>query len=149
MKERVVPVGKTALRYLETYIAIVRPYAVRDPEVMNVFLNTDGGPLTYVVLRKVVRKYAAEAGLPDYVTPHTLRRSCTTELLRAGAGMYHVKELLGHTSLDTLKHYARLTITDLRKTHAQCHPRERENNEEQNETGKTVEEKKAQNNFEQ
>jgi hypothetical protein len=43
--------------------------------------------------------------------------------------MYHVKELLGHTSLDTLKHYARLTITDLRKTHAQCHPRERDHDE--------------------
>jgi len=131
MKERVVPVGQTALRYLETYIAIVRPYALKNPEIKSVFLNTDGGPLTYVVLRKIVRKYAAKAGLPDYVTPHTLRRSCTTELLRGGAGMYHVKELLGHTSLDTLKHYARLTISDLRKTHAQCHPRERENNEEQ------------------
>jgi site-specific recombinase XerD len=40
--------------------------------------------------------------------------------------MYHVKEMLGHESLDTLKHYARLTITDLKKTHRKCHPRERE-----------------------
>jgi integrase/recombinase XerD len=126
MKERVVPIGKTALKYLETYITIVRPYVVKDPNEKAVFLNTNGHALTYVVLRRLVKIYAAKAGLPDHVTPHTLRRSCTTELLRGGAGMYHVKELLGHTSLDTLKHYARLTITDLRKTHEKCHPRERE-----------------------
>jgi len=140
MKERVVPIGRTALKYLETYITIVRPYAVKDPNEKAVFLNPDGGAMTYVVLRRLVKRYAAKAGLPDHVTPHTLRRSCTTELLRGGAGMYHVKELLGHSSLDTLKHYARLTITDLRKTHAQCHPREREAREE---------DKQEQNDFEQ
>ena len=67
-----------------------------------------------------------QAGLEVTVTPHTFRRSCTTELLRSGAGMYHVKELLGHESLDTLKHYAKLTITDLRKAHAKHHPREKD-----------------------
>ncbi|MEI6219436.1 MAG: tyrosine-type recombinase/integrase, partial [bacterium] len=125
MKERVVPIGKTAMKYLETYVAIVRPYVAREQSETAVFLNPDGGPLTYAVLRRLVKKHSAKAGLPDHVTPHTLRRSCTTELLRGGAGLYHVKELLGHTSLDTLKHYTRLTITDLRKTHAECHPRER------------------------
>jgi len=45
--------------------------------------------------------------------------------LRGGANMYHVKELLGHESLDTLKHYAKLTIIDLKKEHQRCHPRER------------------------
>lgn len=49
-----------------------------------------------------------------------------TELLRGGANMCHVKDLLGHSTLNTLKHYARLTITDLKKIHAKCHPRERE-----------------------
>jgi integrase/recombinase XerD len=60
------------------------------------------------------------------VTPHTFRRSCTTELIRGGAKLWHVKELLGHENLDTLNHYVRLTIADLKKTHAKCHPRERE-----------------------
>ncbi len=54
------------------------------------------------------------------------RRSCTTELIRGGANLWHVKELLGHEHLDTLHHYAKLTIADLKKTHAKCHPRERE-----------------------
>jgi len=57
------------------------------------------------------------------VTPHTFRRSCATELLRGGANMYHVKELLGHESLDTHKPHVMLTITDLKKEHARCHPR--------------------------
>ena len=66
------------------------------------------------------------AGLEEHVTPHTFRRSCTTELIRGNANLYHVKELLGHASLSTLKPYTRLTITDLKKTHARCHPRERD-----------------------
>ncbi|MFT5241864.1 MAG: integrase [Candidatus Promineifilaceae bacterium] len=66
------------------------------------------------------------SGLDIIATPHTSRRSCTTELLRSGANMYHVKELLGHESLNTLKHVARLTITDLKATHRKCHPRERD-----------------------
>jgi hypothetical protein len=57
------------------------------------------------------------------VSPHTFRRSCTTELIRGGANLYHVKELLGHESLETLRHYTRLTIDDLKKTHLKCHPR--------------------------
>ena len=60
------------------------------------------------------------------VPPRTFRRSCTTEMLRGGAGMYHVKELLGHESLDTLKHYAKLTITDVKAAHSKCHPREKD-----------------------
>jgi site-specific recombinase XerD len=64
--------------------------------------------------------------LSNDVTPHTFRRSCTTELLRGGANMYHVNELLGHESLETLKHYAKLTITDLKATHEKCHPREKD-----------------------
>jgi integrase/recombinase XerD len=47
-------------------------------------------------------------------------------LIRGGANLWHVKELLGHENLDTLQHYAKLTIADLKKTHARCHPRERE-----------------------
>ena len=69
---------------------------------------------------------AERAGFGTIVTPHTFRRSCTTALLRGGAGLYHVKELLGHESLETLKHYARLNIVDLKQEHKRCHPRERD-----------------------
>ena len=125
-KERVVPVGKTALKYVETYTKAVRPYLLSSSEEPALFLDMEGRRFPYFTLRRIVHMYAKKAGLDINVTPHTFRRSCTTELLRAGAGMYHVKEMLGHESLDTLKHYAKLTITDLKRTHRKCHPRERD-----------------------
>lgn len=129
-KQRVVPIGRTALRYLESYLKAVRPFLLRDPGERAVFLDQKGHRLRYNALAMIVRSCAIRAGLGDmHVTAHTFRRSCATELLRGGANMYHVKDLLGHATLNTLKHYAKLTITDLKKTHAKCHPRERERNE--------------------
>ena len=126
-KQRVVPIGKTALKYVEGYLVGVRPHLVRGGEERALFIDSGGGRMPYHTLRRNLHAYAGRAGLEMTVTPHTFRRSCTTEMLRGGANMYHVKEMLGHESLDTLKHYARLTITDLKKTHAKCHPRERKN----------------------
>ena len=126
-KERVVPIGTTALKYLEGYVRAVRPYLIRDPEQKAMFINHAGKRMPYATFRRIVKAVSVSAGLSENnVTPHTFRRSCTTELIRSGAGMYHVKELLGHESLETLKHYARLTITDLKKTHKKCHPREKD-----------------------
>ena len=124
-KERVVPVGRTAVSLLEGYLSAVRPLLLSDHGERTLFLDERGKALPYHSLLRRVRGYADAAELKIRVTPHTFRRSCTTELLRAGANMYHVKEMLGHESLDTLRHYARLTIMDLRKTHRRCHPRER------------------------
>lgn len=123
-KERVVPVGRTALRFLKSYIVAVRPLFVHDPRETALFLDRAGGRYAYHNLQSMIRQRARKLEFDVPVTAHTFRRSCTTELIRGGANMYHVKELLGHESLDTLKHYARLTIVDLRKTHEKCHPRE-------------------------
>lgn len=123
-KERMVPVGKTALRYLETFMVGVRPFMMKDRSENALFLNKDGNRLSYDAYNRIVRGVVSKSGLDGYITSHTFRRSCTTELIRGNANMYHVKELLGHESLDTLRHYARLTITDLKETHARCHPRE-------------------------
>jgi integrase/recombinase XerD len=126
-KQRVVPIGRTALRCLETYLKAVRPFLVRDPGARALFLNRQGNRLHYIAFRLMVRACAVRAGVDEgHVTAHTFRRSCATELLRGGANMYHVKDLLGHETLNTLKHYVKLTIVDLKKTHAQCHPRERD-----------------------
>ena len=124
-KERVVPIGKTALRYLESYIVAVRPFLLRDPTERALFVHR-GKRIGYQRLLRMIHAAAVRVGIDKQVSPHTFRRSCTTELIRSGANMYHVKELLGHESLATLKHYAMLTILDLKRTHAKCHPRERE-----------------------
>ena len=126
-KERMVPVGRTALRYLETYIKAVRPFQLKNPDETAVFLNCHGKRIHYTMLLRIVHDSIHKTRFKDvHITPHTFRRSCTTELIRGGANMYHVKEMLGHESLDTLKHYAKLTINDLKATHEKCHPRERD-----------------------
>jgi len=125
-KERVVPVGKTALRCLETYIKAVRPYILNGAQTDALFVSRLKKRLGYRGLLKIIHKYADITNIDENVTPHMFRRSCTTELVRNGANLYHIKDMLGHESLETLKHYTKLTITDLKKTHKKCHPRERD-----------------------
>lgn len=125
-KERFVPIGKTALKWLTSYIRGVRPYMLRGQATNAVFVNADGGPLKQDRIRARIHHYADGLELPISVTPHTFRRSCTSEMIKGNANLYHVKQLLGHKSFETLNHYAKLDITDLRKTHERCHPCERE-----------------------
>ena len=125
-KERMVPFGETTAKLLESYLKAVRPHLLRGARERALFLDGAGQRLPYHTLRRIVHACAEASGTEVNVTPHTFRRSCTTELLRSNANMYHVKELLGHESLDTLKHYAKLTITDLKRTHKRCHPREKD-----------------------
>ena len=87
--------------------------------------NWDALLAGYTLLKRLPR-HADRLDLPVTVTPHTFRRSCTTEPIRGGANLWHVKERLGHAHLDTLQHDAKLTLADLKLTHAKCHPRERE-----------------------
>lgn len=125
-KQRVVPIGRTALRFLETYVKAVRPYQLQDHAEKAVFLNRDGRRQGYASLQMFIRQHAQQPNIETRITAHTFRRSCATELLRGGANMYHVKDILGHESLGMMKHYAKLTITDLKKAHEQCHPREKD-----------------------
>ena len=129
-KERFVPIGKTAIKWMLSYIRGIRPFQARlagsGHQTERVFLNPNGHPMHQRTLRNRVREYGRQLELDIDITPHTFRRSCTTELVKSNANLYHVKQLLGHESFETLKHYAKLNIADLRKTHSKCHPRERE-----------------------
>jgi len=126
-KERVVPIGKSALRWIESYIQGVRPFVtIDDPDEQALFISYQGTRFKYSGFRRMVHIHADRLGFDVNVSPHTFRRSCTTELIRGGANMYHVKELLGHESLEMLKPYTKLTIQDLKKTHERTHPRERD-----------------------
>jgi site-specific recombinase XerD len=103
-KDRVVPIGKTALRWLRSYVVAVRPFPLGRrgyPREAALFLNTHGRRLGYHGLQRVICALREKLGL-DAITAHTFRRSCTTELIRSGANVYHVKELRGHASLRTL-----------------------------------------------
>jgi integrase/recombinase XerD len=129
-KQRIVPLGRTALRFLSTYIRAVRPFMAGHASSQALFFNRRGRRLTQKNLNDMIQARSEASPLEVHYTPHTFRRSCATELIRNNANPYHVKELLGHESIESLKPYTRLTIADLRKTHAKCHPRERDEKRE-------------------
>jgi len=123
-KERVVPVGATARRLVESYLKGIRPTLQTEPGQTALWLDRSGARLPYHTFRRLLHGALQEARINSPVTAHTFRRSCATELIRGGASLWHVKDLLGHENVETLKHYVRLTIVDLKKTHKKCHPRE-------------------------
>ncbi len=127
-KQRVVPIGKTALKVVTSYLRGVRPFLSRGGERTRLVADPDrpaGAVCPHPAQTPAPARRSTRAARIT-VTPHTLRPSCTTELIRGGANLWHIKELLGHEHLDTLQHYAKLSIADLKKTHAKGHPRERE-----------------------
>jgi integrase/recombinase XerD len=119
-KDRVVPVGGRAAIALGSYLADARPELVKRLEPA-LFLSRDGDRLSKVGLQAMVKRHAKTIGV--HVSPHTLRHTCATHLLRGGADIRHVQELLGHRSLQTTALYTRVAIEDLRQVLARAHPR--------------------------
>lgn len=125
-KPRMLPLGQEAQSWLELYLERVRPFWLRNPQCQAVFLDRwGGGPIQRATLSMLVRKLGKKAGLGKVVTPHILRHSCATHMLRRGAGLRHIQQLLGHEQLSSTEHYTRVELTDLRKVLARCHPREK------------------------
>jgi site-specific recombinase XerD len=87
-----------------------------------VFLGTRGGRLDQREVRRILDRHIASAGLAAKTSPHTLRHSFATHLLRAGADIRAVQELLGHASINTTQIYTHLTIDDLREVYRRAHP---------------------------
>lgn len=125
-KDRVVPVGKRAGSFLREYLRRVRPALdrQRDP-VGHVFLTWRGYPFIRSDVDAIVRRYAKSAGIEGRVTPHTLRHTCATDLLRRGADLRHIQEMLGHKKLDTTQRYAHVVREELKRAYESSHPRER------------------------
>lgn len=125
-KERIVPIGRIACRYLENFIKSVRPELIKNPLEKHLFLTFRGKPLSKNMLWEIVKKYAKKAKIHKNVHPHTFRHTCATAMLKNKANIRAVQELLGHSSLNSTQVYTHLTITDLKQIHAQCHPREKD-----------------------
>jgi integrase/recombinase XerD len=126
-KDRVVPIGKIACRYLENYIKAVRPSLIRDPYNNHLFLSLKGSKLSKNMVWTIVKNCVKKAKIKKTVSPHTFRHTCATLMLRNNANVRHIQELLGHASLDSTQVYARVSIVDLKAIHARCHPREKDN----------------------
>lgn len=123
-KDRVVPVAGRAAVALDAYLAKARPELATGGGDPALFLSRYGKRFGHVGLRGLVMKHGRAVNAK--LTPHGLRHTCATHLLRGGADVRHVQELLGHRSLTTTALYTRVDLSDLRRVLARAHPRERQ-----------------------
>ncbi len=122
-KERLVPVGKSAIKYLDIYLKEIRVHvAVKPGNEDFVFLNKRGARLTRVMIFLIIKDLAAKAGIQKTVSPHTFRHSFATHLLEGGANLRAVQDMLGHESITTTEIYTHLDREFLRKTLEMYHP---------------------------
>ena len=122
-KERMLPLGKQAVHWLREYLSQARPKFLQgQPDPRALWLNARGRPLSYFALEQVIHRQAQAANLATPITPHSLRRACATHMLGHGAHPVQLQLLLGHATLKTLSQYLRLTISELKSTHAQTAP---------------------------
>lgn len=129
-KDRYVPVGQTAVRFLTEYLARVRPLLLRNAasrplgESGPLFLSRLGRALDKSGVENKLHLYAARARIRQPVTVHVFRHTLATEMLRHGADLRQIQELLGHASLRTTQIYTHIVKGDLKRVQSQCHPRE-------------------------
>lgn len=122
-KERLVPIGRSAIGAVAVYLRELRPTLERGAGQGILFLNARGAPLTRMGAWKILRKYVTMAGIEKTVSPHTLRHSFATHLLEGGADLRAVQEMLGHADIATTQIYTHVDREYLRTVHRQFHPR--------------------------
>ena len=122
-KERVVPVGKTAVEALNRYLTVGRPQLVTSRSPANVFLTRRGTAFARETMWNRIKQRAKLAGVGRNVTPHMLRHSFATHLLEHGADLRVIQELLGHAQINTTEIYTHVASTRLREVHRKFHPR--------------------------
>lgn len=124
-KERMLPLGRTALHYLEHYLTVVRQQLLHGkPEAAaELFVTGWGGPMTRERFYEIIVAYGKSAGISKRVTPHMLRHSFATHLLNNGTDLRIVQELLGHADISTTQIYTHLDVERLREVYDKAHPR--------------------------
>jgi integrase/recombinase XerD len=122
-KERIVPVGQTAYERVKRYQEGARPLLLKGRESDRLFLNRSGKGLTRQGFWKIVKKYAAKAGLDKAIHPHTFRHSFASHLLEGGADLRSVQIMLGHADISTTQIYTHVTRERLKEIHRKYHPR--------------------------
>lgn len=124
-KERMLPLGRTVLHYLEHYLSVVRPQLLhgKPDAAAELFVTGWGGPMTRERFYEIIVAYGKSAGISKRVTPHMLRHSFATHLLNNGTDLRIVQELLGHADISTTQIYTHLDVERLREVYDKAHPR--------------------------
>jgi integrase/recombinase XerD len=122
-KERLVPIGRLAVRAVEAYLRGGRPKLVGARVQPNIFVNFRGTALTRQGLYKIVQRHARAAGLGGRMSPHTLRHTFATHLLAGGCDLRSLQEMLGHADVATTQVYTHLSNQHLKKVYFEAHPR--------------------------
>jgi integrase/recombinase XerD len=127
-KERWVPIGKDALKYVKLYTEEIRCHLKIVSGYENyVFLNRRGKKLTRVMVFMIIKELAVKAGLNKNISPHTFRHSFATHLIEGGADLRAVQEMLGHESITTTEIYTHLDMDYLKQVLMDFHPRSSKN----------------------
>ncbi len=122
-KQRVVPLGKTAVKYLREYLENIRPkHAKKNPRERKLFLTVEGLPVTWNCIKVKIHTYRLKAGIKTSFGLHTFRRSCATHMLQKGADIRYIQKLLGHKYLKTTQRYTKVMPVDVKKCHEENHP---------------------------
>lgn len=123
-KQRLVPIGKTTVKYIEIYRNEVRRHRKIDPAAGDtLFLNRNGRPLTRAMIFTIVKQLAEKTGIKKNISPHTFRHSFATHLLKNGAHLSAIQQMLGHESITTTEIYTHLDRKHLSEVLHKFHPR--------------------------
>ena len=122
-KERIVPVGQTALNSLRAYWDMKAPREIANVIKKPLFISRIGSRLTDRSIRRMILKYVKRTGLGKEISPHTFRHSFATHMLDRGADLRSVQELLGHANLSTTQIYTHVTTQRLKDAYMAAHPR--------------------------
>ncbi len=119
---RIVPLGKSAVNALRSYLKFARPRLASEGEA-TLFVNCSGSAMSRQGFWKIVKEYAAKAGITKDITPRTLRNSFALHMLENGADLASIQEMLGHKDISTTQMYARLARNQIREVYNKAHPR--------------------------
>lgn len=123
-KERIVPIGSSAIKWLKKYLIEGRPLLVKRAVSENiVFLNLRGKKMSRMGLWKIIDKYVKSAGIKKEIHPHSFRHSFATHLVEGGADLRAVQEMLGHASISTTQIYTHIDRNYIKQVHHDFHPR--------------------------
>lgn len=126
-KDRVVPIGKHAVRFLREYISKTRPHFTRKNRTnRHLFVDIYGKPIQKQAVGALIKKYAKTAGIKETIGPHVFRHCFAVQLIKNGADITAVQKMLGHVCLSTTQTYISSLGLDIKRVHQRTHPREKD-----------------------